>query len=213
MQVTILGGTGRIGSLALAGALAAGHEVVALSRGPLAAAVEGRVVAVRGNAADPAVLRRALAGSASVIAALGPRRNALDDELALEATMRALVEAMASAGVGRLVALSGAAVTVPGDAKPLLDRVASRLVRLVARHVVGAKQREFDAFAASDLAWTALRPAIVTDGAPRGYRLSEQLRPGARVTRADVAAALVAQLDDGAFVRKAPFVLPRQGGA
>ena len=39
----------------------------------------------------------------------------------------------------------------------------------------------------STLAWTALRPALVTDGEPRGYRLSEHLRPGARVTRADVA--------------------------
>jgi len=48
----------------------------------------------------------------------------------------------------------------------------------------------------------------VTDGDPRGYHLSERLRPGARVTRADVAAALVDQLDDRAFNRAAPFVLP-----
>jgi hypothetical protein len=39
--------------------------------------------------------------------------------------------------------------------------------------------------AATSLAWTALRPPLVADGPARGYRLSETLRPGARVTRAD----------------------------
>jgi hypothetical protein len=78
----------------------------------------------------------------------------------------------------------------------------------MARHVVGAKQREFQVIAATDLDWTALRPAIVTDGEARGYRLSLQLRPGARTTRADVGQAMVDQLTDSAFVRQAPFVLP-----
>lgn len=209
MQVTILGATGRIGSLALAQALAAGHDVVILSRGPTRTPVPDRVVAVSGDVTDAMAVRRAVEGSGAVIAALGPRSNSIADELALEAGMRNLVGAMDALSVARLIALSGAAVDVPGDAKPRLDRVASRFVRAVARHVVGAKQREFDVLSAADLAWTALRPPIVTDGEPRGYRLSEQLRPGARVTRADVAAAMIDQLHDRTFIRKAPFVLPR----
>ncbi|MER3417885.1 MAG: hypothetical protein C4343_01955 [Chloroflexota bacterium] len=142
------------------------------------------------------------------MAALGPRSNTLEAERALEVGMRNLVAAMTDVGLSRLVALSGAAVDVPGDAKPAIDRVLSRFVRLVARHVVGAKQREFAVFAASDLAWTALRPPIVTDGEARGYQLSGRLRPFARVTRADVARALVDQLVDRSFIRAAPFVLP-----
>jgi hypothetical protein len=70
------------------------------------------------------------------------------------------------------------------------------------------RQREFAVFAASDIDWTALRPAIVTDGDAGGYRLSERLQPGARVTRRAVAAAMVAQLHDRTHLRKAPFVLP-----
>jgi putative NADH-flavin reductase len=210
MQVTILGATGRIGSLALAGALAAGHDVMVLSRRPAAETEStSALTVVVGDVADADAVRRAVTGSTAVIAALGPRTNTIEDELALEAGMRNLVSAMADGGLSRLVALSGAAVDVPGDAKPLLDRAASRIVRLAARHVVGAKQREFDVMAASGLAWTALRPPIVTDGDPRGYRLSDRLSPGSRVTRADVAAALVAQLDDDSFIRRAPFVLGR----
>ena len=209
MQVTILGATGRIGSLAMTEALARGHHLVCLSRRPPTTPSIGRASTIIGDVADPDALGRAVTGSAAVIAALGPRTNTLEDELALELGMRNLVAAMEAQGVTRLIALSGAAIDVPGDAKPVIDRVASRIVRLAARHIVGAKQREFNVFSTSALAWTALRPPIVTDGATRGYRLSERLSPGARVTRADVAAAMVAQLDDDSFVRRAPFVLPR----
>ena len=209
MQVTILGATGRIGFLAMTEALARGHDLILLSRRPPTAPRIEHASTIIGDLADPDALRRAVTGSAAVIVALGPRTNTLEDELALELGMRNLVAAMEAQGVSRLIALSGAAVDVPGDAKPVIDRVASRIVRLAARHVVGAKQREFDVFSASGLAWTALRPPIVTDGAPRGYRLSERLSPGARVRRADVAAAMVAQLDDHLFVRRAPFVLSR----
>lgn len=208
MHVTILGATGRIGSLALADALAAGHDVTILTRGAAPVPTGDRVTVITGDIADVGAVRRTLEGSGAVLAALGPRSNDRDAELALERGMRNLVAAMADAGVSRLVALSGAGVDVPGDTKPVFDRVVSRFVRVAARHVVGAKQREFAVFAASDLAWTALRPAIVTDGEARGYRLSDHLSPGARVTRADVASALVDQLDDTSFVRRAPFVLP-----
>lgn len=208
MRVTILGATGRIGSIVLADALVAGHTVAILTRRPVAAKVANGVSVVQGDITNAAAIVRAIDGSDAVVAALGPRTNSLDAEKELELGMRNLVGAMTEVGVSRMIALSGAAVDVPGDAKPVVDRVVSRFVRLAARHVVGAKQREFAVFAASDLEWTALRPAIVTDGDSREYQLSDALQPGARVTRLAVAAAMVAQLEDRMFVRKAPFVLP-----
>ena len=147
-------------------------------------------------------------GVDAVIAAVGPRANTVEDERSLEVGMRNVVAAMDDGGVRRLVALSGAGIDVPDDRKPWLDRVASRLVRRLARHVVGAKQREYDVFSAADIDWTALRPPLVADGPPQGYRLDPRLKPGARVRRADVAAALVDQLTDDRFLRAAPFVLP-----
>jgi nucleoside-diphosphate-sugar epimerase len=208
MRVTILGSTGRVGSLALEAARADGHEVVVLVRQAPAAEMPG-VTTVVGAIDDAAAVRQALAGTTAVIAALGPRSNDAAAEHALVAGMRTLVEAMREEHVGRIVTLSGAAVDVPGDRKPWLDRIASSVVRRAARHVVAAKQGEFDVLSGSSLAWTALRPAIVTDGPARGYRLSDTLRPGARVTRADVGRALVDVLEDQAQVGKAPFVLPR----
>lgn len=208
MRVLIVGPTGRIGGLALERALAAGHEIAALVRDPARIEPQERLILVVGDVRDAARVGEAVQGADAVIAAVGPRGNTPDEEQTLELGMRNIVAAMEVAGVRRLVALSGAGVDVPGDRKPAVDRIVSRIVRRFARHVVGAKQREYQIFAASRLAWTALRPPLVTDGDPRGYRLDLRLRPGARVTRADVAQALVDQLADTSFVRAAPFVLP-----
>ena len=208
MHVLILGATGRVGSLALERALAADHAVVALVRDPGALKAEPGLTVLGGDIADASAVGGAMRGVDAVIAALGPRGNTIENERALEAGMRTVVAAMGDARVRRLVALSGAGIDVPGDRKPWLDRVASRVVRRMARHVVGAKQREYDVFSAADIEWTALRPPLVTDGPPRGYRLDLHLKPGARVRRADVATALVDQLTDSRFHRAAPFVLP-----
>ena len=206
-RIVMLGSTGRIGSLAVDAARADGHEVVALVR----RAVGDPDPALRyivGPIDDAAAIREALTGADAVIAALGPRANTPSDAAALVDAMAVLVGAMRELGISRLVALSGAAVDVPGDTKPVFDRLASRIVRRAARHVVGAKQREYEVFAATDLAWTALRPPIVKDGDASSYRLSASLTPGARVTRSAVARALVDQATDDAWVRRAPFVLP-----
>jgi putative NADH-flavin reductase len=196
-----------VGQHVVTAARDAGHDLTILSRAPEAFRDVG-VAVVEGHIADMDAVRHGIAGSEAVISSLGPRHNTAEDELALEAGMRNVTSAMAEAGVLRLVVLSGAAVHVPGDRKPAIDIAASRFVRLMARHVVGAKQREFQVMAGTDLAWTAVRPAIVTDGPARGYRLSLDLRPGARTTREDVGQALVDQLTDETFVRRAPFVLP-----
>lgn len=208
MRVLVLGSTGRIGSLVLDRTLSQGHEATILVRD--AARIvprDGLLVMVGDVRAKPAISAAARDVDA-VIAALGPRSNTPAEEEGLALGMGNLVAAMVGNGIPRLVALSGAAVDVPGDRKPRLDRIMSAVVRRSARHVVGAKQREFEIFSAADLDWTALRPPLVTDGSARGYRLDPSLQPGARVTRADVAQALVDQLLDRDFIRAAPFVLP-----
>ncbi|MEO8571931.1 MAG: NAD(P)H-binding protein, partial [Chloroflexota bacterium] len=78
MQVTILGATGRIGSMAMTEALARGHDLILLSRRPPTAPSIEHASTIIGAVADPEALRRAVTGSAAVIAALGPRTNTLE---------------------------------------------------------------------------------------------------------------------------------------
>ena len=119
---------------------------------------DGRIPYLVGDVTDQDAVDRAVEGTDAVIAALGPRSNSADAEETLAIGMRNLVAAMDRHDARRLIALSGAGVDVDGDRKPLVDRVISRVVRRFARHVVGAKQREFEIFSATDLEWPALRP-------------------------------------------------------
>ena len=87
MRVCILGAKGRIGRHATAALLAAGHDVVAVSRTPMPGAPATVIV---GEARDASVLDRAVAGAGAVIAALGPHGNRTEEADALEEAMQVI---------------------------------------------------------------------------------------------------------------------------
>jgi putative NADH-flavin reductase len=211
VKLTIIGASGRIGRHVLDQALASGHDVTVLVRDPRRLSVDARRLRiVTGTVEDGEAVDRAVAGADAVISAVGPDGNAPDQVDRLRSGMRLTVEAMRRHGVRRIVILSGAGITGTGEHKPFLDRVATRIVRTFSRHVVAAKQAEYDALAGTDLEWVAVRPALVTDG-PRTGRYAagpNELRPGARTSRADVAHLMLAQAErpthighPGLFVR------------
>jgi putative NADH-flavin reductase len=209
MKLTVLGGTGRIGRLIVEQSLAAGHDVTLLVRDPLKLGpIAERVRSVPGSVSDPTAVRDGIAGADAVISALGPDGNTVDQVVALRDGMRLVIGALHDTGVRRIVNLSGAAVDAPGDHKPVVDRLASRIVRLVSGHVVAAKQAEFDELLASGLEWVAVRPPLVTDGPHTGrYRAGlDVLHPGARISRADIADFMLAQASEPTFAQAAPFI-------
>ena len=211
MKLTIIGASGRIGRHILDQALESGHDVTVLVRDPGRLSVESaRLRTVTGTVDDGESVDRAIAGADAVISAVGPDGNSPDQVDRLRSGMELTIDAMRRHGVRRIVNLSGAGITGRGERKPFLDRVATRIVRTFSRHVVAAKQAEYDALGSSDLEWVAVRPALVTDG-PRTGRYAagpNELRPGARISRADVADLMLAQAErpthvghPGIFVR------------
>ena len=213
MKLAILGATGRIGRAVLEQALDGGHDVTVLVRDPARlGTLAERVHVVSGTVEDPAAVGAAVRGADAVISAIGPDGNRPDEVERLRAGMRHTIAAMQAHAVTRIVNLSGAGITAPGERKPLVDRVASRIVRLMARHVVAAKQAEYDELARTTLDWVAVRPALVLDGPATGRYLvgPDELRPGARISRADVASVMLEQAErpthvghPGVFVRSA----------
>lgn len=213
MKLTILGASGRIGRHVLEQALTAGHDVTVLVRDASRLDVDpSRVRIVTGTLDDPDAVERAVAGSDAVVSAIGPDGNTPDQVARLRAGMRTTIDAMQRHGVRRIVNLSGAGITGRGERKPLFDRVATRIVRLVSGHVVAAKQAEYDELATTNLEWIAVRPALVMDGSRTGRYVAgpDELRPGARISRADVADLMLTQAEHpthvghpGVFVRQA----------
>ena len=187
-RLAIAGATGAIGAEIVRQARSAGHEVVAIPR-------------------DPAGMRAALAAADAVLSAIGPRTNTATAAEAVVRSARDLCEAMAERGVDRLVLVSGAATTLPGDRKRLPHRIAESLIRRLSRHVVEAKQRELEIVRGTSLAWTAVRPPRVLGGGPTGrVRVSLESPPGFTIARGDVAAFMLAQATSRAYLRQAPFI-------
>lgn len=202
MRLAILGATGFIGSEVVVQSIAAGHQVIALTRRAAILPVRPGLVVVEGDAADQRALARLLAEADAVISCVGGTGD-------LAAIMAGLLDAMRAAGVRRLVAISGAGISVAGERKPLRHRLASAMVRRLAARTVAAKQAEYEVLSASEgIDWVTLRPPRVVDGPPSG-----KARPSVdasqmafRVSRGDVAALMLQELTDDRFLRQAVYI-------
>lgn len=209
MRLAIFGATGGIGRHVLAQAIAAGHEVAVLVRDPgKLTSVAADVRVVSGDITRREDVAAAISGCEAVISALGPTADAGQVGVFREWAHH-LVACMQATGPPRLVLLSGAAVDVPGERKAVSDRIASMAVRLLAKHVVAAKQAEFDVIHGSLLDCIAARPPRVVDGPATGHiaaGLDLRLGPRSRISQPDLATFLLRQTTDDTWLRQAPFV-------
>jgi putative NADH-flavin reductase len=214
MRLTLVAATGATGRLVLERALAAGHEVTAVVRSP--ERLPAGVAAVRADLSrpDPAALASAVAGADAVVSALGPTSKA--EAGVAERGTRALVEAMRQAGARRLVVLSAAPIgTVPTAARPdkprhdpgdgpLLRVLAPIVKRALAEHYADVAAME-DVVLDSGLEWTIVRPPQLTDKPAKGaWRTAYGRNPrnGMKISRADLAAAMLQAAEDPASARR-----------
>src|SRR5215468_9217296 len=123
MKLTIIAATGGVGRHLLRQALDAGHDVTAVARNPAKLPSEVAAgAAARAATADlanpgPQALESAVAGADAVLSAPGPHTNA-DAGIAAPGTA-AIITAMRTAGVRRIVAISASPVaTTPSPGRP-----------------------------------------------------------------------------------------------
>ncbi|SFP67138.1 Putative NADH-flavin reductase [Amycolatopsis arida] len=188
MRITVVGASGRTGSHVVRLLCRQGHEVVAgvraRRRGDELAELGARPVVVD-LAADPEHMVDAFAGSTVVINTAGAGDP---DPAAVNLVDRdgsiAAIRAAERAGVQRFVQLSAQFADAPDQG--------DRLVR----SFLMAKQVSDTVLGRSSLVWTVVRPGTLTDEAPTGrVKIGGHLESGS-VPRADVAAVLVAALDE-----------------
>jgi putative NADH-flavin reductase len=203
MNILVLGASGGTGREVVSQALAAGHTVTAFVRNPEELGRHDVAVAV-GDARNVDDLRMALRGQEAVISALGSGIRA--DKNLIEASTAALLEAMRSAGVRRLVMLSTFAASPSYRARGIM-----KLASIVMRGVVTDKSAGEALLKRSDVDWTIVYATRLTDE-PRdgGYRVVEgSLTDVGTISRADLADALLSVLTDGTSVRQSLVVTSR----
>jgi putative NADH-flavin reductase len=207
MKVLVIGGTRGTGREVVVAAHAAGHELTLLARHAerISLPVTGvRVVA--GDAGDADDLDRAVAGQDAVVwtVGVGPTRRPI--HLFSRGT-QFLLAAMARHGVRRLVCVTGIGA---GDSRGHGGFVYDRIVfPLLLATVYADKDRQEALLRASDVDWTIVRPGFLTNGPATGLARAltelEGITAG-RVSRADVAAFIVANLGTGEY-RKTTVLL------
>lgn len=207
MKVTVFGASGGIGGQVVRQALDAGYKVTGVVRDPAGLSIRHpalEVVTVPGLT-DPELLRPALAGSDVAISGVGPRSRR-DASVASTAT-RTILRAMEESGVRRFVAVSAAPVgPVPAGESWLNRRILLPLIGALLRDVYADLTVMEDEMRRSATEWTVVRPPKLVDKPLSGrYRIAvgANVPRGMTISRADVAHAMLAVLDDPATVRQA----------
>jgi putative NADH-flavin reductase len=205
VKVLIIGATGATGRVLMRQALEQGHEVTALARNPSALAPEDhRPRVLQGNALDASEVEAAVADQDAVLSALGTR-STRPTTLFSQSTHN-LISAMNKHGVRRLVCITGiGAGESKGHVGFLYDRI---MLPFVVKNIYEDKNRQEEAIKQSDLDWVIVRPARLTDEAAKGeYRVYLGGSYTAKtISRADVAAFMLAQLTDETYVHKMPVI-------
>ncbi|MFD0420393.1 NAD(P)-dependent oxidoreductase [Streptomyces parvus] len=205
MRITVFGATGGVGQEVVGQALAAGHEVTAVVRdpdrlpGPLEGAGPHGVVRLD----DEAAVRAAVAGRDAVLSGLGSRGRKANG--VAERLTRRIVSAMEAEGVRRLLVVSAVPVGPEPADDPLVDRLTRRAIGAVLAELYADLARMEAVLADSATDWTAVRPPRLTDGPRTGvYRkaVGGTPRSSRTVSRADVAHAMLALIDDPAAVKQ-----------
>jgi len=210
-SITVIGGSSGVGLACVRDALARGHDVRLFARSASATDLRHERLDKRdGNALDAGDVARAVTGADVVLQTLGvplgPKLVTGPITLFSEST-RVLLPAMASAGVRRLVALTGFGA---GDSYPAVTALQRPGFRLVLGKAYDDKGEQERMIKASELDWTIARPGVLRNGEKSGkYRIIThpgKWRNGV-IRRADVADFMVTAATSSEYVGQAPVLI------
>ena len=192
MKILIVGANGKTGRALVQQARALGHQVTALvHHAPDQPMQCARIL--EGDARNPDLLESALAGQDAVIDTIGTRKPFLKTTLETDVA-RHLVAAMRRHGIRRIMAVSSLGV---GDSIANTPALYRALIPIFFRGAIPDKEGMESQLRHSDLDWTIVRPAGLTDG-PQTNAV-QIVTPASgrhvrRISRADVAAFILAHL-------------------
>ena len=207
MKIAIFGGTGRTGKHVVEQALAKGFEVKVLARTPSKLVIENDALTViEGDISDEKTVEETINGVDAVISVLGPTSN--EPVFEVSCGMEHILAAMKKDGVRRLIISAGAGVGDPKDEPKFINHLINFLLKLMAKNVLDDMSRTVKLVRESDLDWTVVRMPMLTDDPKTGHVKVGYVGKGTgpRISRADAAEFLLAQLDNETYLRKSPVI-------
>jgi uncharacterized protein YbjT (DUF2867 family) len=149
---------------------------------------------------DPASILPAVQGAEAIVNTVGP--HGTGPTTIQRDAIRSILTAMRQAGARRLLHVSGSSTADDGESAYMRYLVKPLARATFLRNSCADMRDAENQIRASGLDWTIFRPPALTSKPPRGYRMAidRNLPHGFSVTRADLAACMVAVLGDPAIV-------------
>ncbi|MEV4033021.1 NAD(P)-dependent oxidoreductase [Streptomyces umbrinus] len=210
MRIAVFGANGPTGRRLTDQALAAGHEVVAVTRRPGSLATRPGLAVAVADATDPVAVDAAIRGTDAVLSVLGARFSK-ETISTYSASATAITGAMDRHGIKRLLAVSSSIADPhwrPTGAHffnhvldPLVNRRLGRTLHEDMRRMEAVIRR-------TDLDWTFVRPSglfehpVVTD-----YHTAEASADGVFTARTDLASSMLREVEERRYVRTAMGVI------
>ena len=205
MKLVVFGASGGTGQEIVKQALEQGHEVTAFVRDPKKLAIDNNLRIIEGDAHDQSAVAQAITGCDAIICALG-RTNSLKSAGLITGSMATIVPEAKKQDVRRLILISALGV---GDSSKNAPFFMQMVYRTLLRDIYRDKAAGEDLLKASGLDWTIIHPVVLTNGPKtKIYRSGERLslKGFPKISRADVASFVLAQLTDKNFLRKIAVV-------
>ena len=200
MRLAVFGATGGTGMQVVTQALDRGYHVVALARRPDAIGIENpRLRVVAGDVLISGAAEAVVDGTDAVVSALGIGYRRHATTVYSDGTANVLA-AMKTTGVRRLLVVSTSSLHLP-DRSQIAEWLVTRfLLHPMLRRPYADMTRMEQRVRSSDVDWTLVRAARLTNGAAAGtYRTASHTDklPGCwSISRADLAGYLLDQITD-----------------
>lgn len=208
MDITVFGATGPTGLLVCKQTLAAGHSVRAVSRRvdrlPLPRHDDLEQVLADPGTGDG--IDKALDGAQAALSALGAAYTRKPIDI-YSTGAKNIVSGLRKRAVGRRFVVVSSGLTYPPPRSNIFtDLILFPLLRNVIGRTLYADMRSMEEYlrTCEDIDWTVMRPGRLIDrDRVSDYRLTPDVLDGGFTSRADLAAAMVAELEEPQHIRRA----------
>ncbi|MEO6513333.1 MAG: NAD(P)-binding oxidoreductase [Candidatus Saccharimonadales bacterium] len=205
MQITVFGANGKVGRLVVRKLLDEGHDVIAFIHRHSNLSEHPGLTLVRGDIHDGHDVGQALQGSNAVISTLGSWHTR--EKNILSSAVERLVPAMRTAGISRIISVTGAGAFTAQDTPNLFDTTQHVLLNTIAPKVLRDGEEHIRLLAESGLDWTVVRSPVMNESGGSAYQLGDHFPlPWQTIRRQAVVDCLVAQLNDTSRYGEAPFI-------
>jgi putative NADH-flavin reductase len=202
MKLAIFGATGKTGIELVKQAREQGHQVTAFVRDPNRLPNEDDgITLVAGDVFDPNGVAQAVQGQDAVICVLGAGSDLKKTTVRTTGTIN-IISGMQKNNVKRLLVVTAMGVGESWNTLSLINKFFFAVLLKSAREDHESQEA---AVTESGLDWTIFRPSGLTEEPLTGiYEVGENiLAKTSKIARADIAHAILKEVDDNTFVHKA----------